>query len=208
MGVFMTRSFFISLRLLGVLLLSFIQELSSLSNALSLIESAFLRSRLETVKIGIQNDYSALLNSALTTTDTNTDVTFIFPGAGGVDELILELGDVVSNRTCTSETTNMDQRSSTVQIIDWKGYRGSILTAAYEGEAAGESIAEMTMGYCNVVTADNNSKGGTQLRARTLHFLWECRWEPLQPMLPLRLPTDFVAGPILTGKPQGCGRSG
>jgi hypothetical protein len=87
---------------------------------LSPLESALLKSRLDQVKASIKQEYHTLSQ------EKELD-TFIFPGAGGVDELVLELQSVTPNS----------------KIIDWKKHRGSILTSAFEGEAVGEAVSNL-----------------------------------------------------------------
>jgi hypothetical protein len=99
-------------------------------NNLSSLEDLCLRSRLERIKTGIQKDYSKI--------GTRPQQTFIFPGAGGVDELVLEL-----------QASNPNSK-----IIDWKEYRGSILTASFDSEAVGEAVAELVLD-----TIENNESG-------------------------------------------------
>lgn len=91
------------------------------TNNLSPLEDLCLRSRLEGIKTGIQKNYSKI--------DTRSQQTFIFPGAGGVDDLVLEL-----------QASNPNSK-----IIDWKEYRGSILTASFDSEAVGEAVAELVL---------------------------------------------------------------
>ncbi len=89
---------------------------------LSPVENLLLGSRLEEIKTGIEKEYSTRSNA-----ETKT---FIFPGAGGVDELVDELQASKPNSV----------------VIDWKDYRGSILTASFDSEAVGEAIAEIVLG--------------------------------------------------------------
>jgi len=98
-------------------------------NNLSPVEKLLLGSRLEGIKTGIQNDYSSCSNA-----ETRT---FIFPGAGGVDALVEEL------QACKPNS----------MIVDWKEYRGSILTASFDSEAVGEAIAELVLK--TIVNGDN-----------------------------------------------------
>ncbi|MGK3738507.1 MAG: hypothetical protein ACI90V_005354 [Bacillariaceae sp.] len=120
-----------------------------MTNSLSPMESILLHSRLEKIKNGIQNDYSSIVTKAneisrtidaeataeeISTTMTTT--TYIFPGAGGVDDLILELHATIPNSI----------------IIDWKEYRGNILTASYDSEVVGQAIAEL------IISKNNNNK--------------------------------------------------
>ena len=90
-------------------------------NNLSPVENLLLGSRLEEIKTGIRNDYSSCSKF-----ETRT---FIFPGAGGVDALVEEL----------------QARKPNSMIVDWKEYRGSILTASFDSEAVGEAIAELVL---------------------------------------------------------------
>ncbi len=91
-------------------------------NSLSPVENVLLGSRLEEIKSGIEKEYCSSCS--------NTEIrTFIFPGAGGVDELVLELQESKPNSV----------------VVDWKDYRGSILTASFDSEAVGEAIAEMVL---------------------------------------------------------------
>jgi len=101
-------------------------------NNLSSAEELLLRSRLEKIKEGIRRDYSSLIlsNAAEMKLSTKPKIpTFIFPGAGGVDGLVLELQASIPNS----------------EIIDWKEYRGTLLTAGYDSEAVGEAIAELAL---------------------------------------------------------------
>ena len=88
---------------------------------MSPLESLLLGSRLEQIKNGIVQKYN---NEIAMKNDIDT---FIFPGAGGIDELVIELQSVTPNS----------------KIIDWKDYRGSVLTAAFDAEAVGEAVANM-----------------------------------------------------------------
>ena len=106
-------------------------------NNLSPIESLLLGSRLEEIKTGIEKDYSSCSN-------TKTQ-TFIFPGAGGVDELVVELQASKPNSV----------------VVDWKEYRGSILTASFDSEAVGEAIAEILLG--NMENEINHRDGSIEL---------------------------------------------
>jgi len=96
---------------------------------LSPVQNLLLGSRLEEIKAGIESEYSTRSNA-----ETKT---FIFPGAGGVDELVDELQ--------ASKPNSM--------VIDWKDYRGSILTASFDSEAVGEAIAELVLS--NIGSGDN-----------------------------------------------------
>lgn len=118
----MIRSLIVGVTTLLLSLLCLTQQSNGLMN-LSPMESAALKSRLDQIQASVKQEYKSLL-SLLEEQDLDT---FIFPGSGGVDELVLELQSVTPNS----------------KIIDWKEHRGSILTAAYDGEAVGEAIAEL-----------------------------------------------------------------
>ena len=95
------------------------------STKLSPIESAFLRSRLDGVSAVIRDKYKELPFAF----ETGSIDTLIFPGAGGVDPLVEEL--------CSSMPSS--------KIIDWSEHRGTIFTAAYDGEAVGGAIANLLL---------------------------------------------------------------
>ena len=117
---------------LSIALVSFVLPVWGLAttnkyNNLSPLESVLLRSRLEGIKNGIKQDYSTTISKPRTSTSTIT--TLIFPGAGGVDDLVLELQNTVPDSI----------------VVDWKEYRGNFLFAAYDSESVGASIAELIL---------------------------------------------------------------
>jgi hypothetical protein len=136
------------------------------NNNLSPMENLLLHSRLEKIKNGIQNDYSSIVvkaNEISRTTEakistttvpitTTTTTTYIFPGAGGVDDLILELHDTIRNSI----------------IVDWKEYRGNILTASYDSEVVGQAIAELIILNNN---SRNNQSNGSASCSSDIHFI-------------------------------------
>lgn len=87
---------------------------------LSPLESALLKSRLVRIRNAVAQEYHSVAQE-------NELDTYIFPGAGGVDELVFELQEVTPNS----------------KIIDWTNHRGSIFTAAFDGEAVGEAISNL-----------------------------------------------------------------
>jgi hypothetical protein len=108
-------------------------------NNLSPIEMLFLDSRRERIKASIQKDYSGF--------ESTQTRTFIFPGAGGVDELVLELQASDPNS----------------KVVDWKEHRGSILTASFDSEAVGEAVAELILDNMDKkVNNENEDKNGSQ----------------------------------------------
>ena len=120
-------------------------------NNRSRLENFFLRSRPERIKTSIQKEYSSQVASVMAESDAETTnagtPTFIFPGAGGVDELVLEL------QSCTPNS----------RIIDWKDQRGSVLTAGFDSEAVGEAVAELVLDNIDSRSKDaDDSKNGSQ----------------------------------------------
>jgi hypothetical protein len=118
----MIRSLIVGVATFLLSLLCLTQQSNGLMN-LSPVESAALKSRLDQIQASVKQEYKTLLSLP---EEQDLD-TFIFPGSGGVDELVLELQHVTPNS----------------KIVDWKEHRGSILTAAYDAEAVGEAIAEI-----------------------------------------------------------------
>jgi len=122
MGFVLSNNF---VPLSALLLLCSIATTNSLN--LSSIESTLLKSRLSQIRKSIREDYKNILN------DKHT---FIFPGAGGIDELVMELQSTIPDS----------------KILDWKKYRGNVLTAAFDGEAVGETITDLLLEGCKQQT--------------------------------------------------------
>jgi hypothetical protein len=119
-----------SFRLLALVLYSCITKSAVALMNVSPVERIVLESRLEGIKSAIQQKYNKqeLLSVIPPQQGEEQSIeTFIFPGAGGVDELIVALDDSIEENSV---------------VVDWAEYRGSILTSAYESEAVGEAIAE------------------------------------------------------------------
>jgi hypothetical protein len=128
--------------LLTIILLTLLPPTLALMN-LSTIEKLLLESRLNNIKVSIREKYESSMQPLSPDADSVSDAnvsrgsstsktkatidTLIFPGAGGVDELIIALQETLGD---------------TSMIVDWQDQRGSILTAAYDGEAVGEAMAE------------------------------------------------------------------
>lgn len=89
---------------------------------LSPIEKLMLEPRLNDIQSSIRQKYQPIISASAVTIDT-----FIFPGAGGVDVLIEALQETMGESS---------------MIVDWQDQRGSILTAAYDGEAVGKAISD------------------------------------------------------------------
>ena len=126
---------------------------------LSPMESAFLRTRLLGIEMAIQTKYRHhLVNHRDTTTaaaPVPSTTIFIFPGAGGVDPLVEELRSVLSH-----------SHSHSSHIVDWSEHRGSLLTAAYDGEAVGQGIANLLLSL-----QSNNDSNHNKSENRILHFI-------------------------------------
>ena len=117
---------------------------------LSPIERVLLQDRLEGIKASIGNQYSNQIRE-------NKVNTFIFPGAGGVDELVEELQSELSS---SNKNNKFNDVTTTPLIVDWKEQRGSILTAGYDSEAVGESIA---------MCVDDDDSSDTELKV--VHYI-------------------------------------
>ena len=113
----------------------------SYSLSLSPVEKLLFQSRLSNIQSSIEQKFPSLLvsSSSCSSLDekkeniNNTNIILIFPGAGGIDDLVIELLESINNHK------NSDTLAS---IVDWKEYRGSILSAGYDSEKVGESIAD------------------------------------------------------------------
>ena len=126
---------------------------ASVLDNLSPIESALLRTRLLGIEAAIQTKYRPHLVDWDTTSSSSTSTTIIFPGAGGVDPLVEELSSVLPHS----------------QIVDWSEHRGSLLTAAYDGEAVGQGIANLLL---LLQSNNDNDVNNKNIKAENvLHFI-------------------------------------
>lgn len=142
---------------------------SNLSNLnLSSAEKLLLQSRLTSVQSQVEETYrhQILLESKSSTPSykISRDLVLIFPGAGGPDTLTSELRDKIQTcdldqdiksalmEFCESESNSdkdkdkaeckyEDGRRSVI-VYDWSSQRGSVLTAAFDGEAVGDALAQ------------------------------------------------------------------
>ena len=125
-------------------------QISSGLQLLNPIERVALNNRLSNIKLQTKNKFLDI-NEKKT-----MDVVFIFPGAGGPDQFTDELeAKLISNlgggEQQTSPLTNLFSSLGgtkaapvpNVKTLDWQDFRGSLLTAAYDGEAFGECIASI-----------------------------------------------------------------
>jgi hypothetical protein len=88
---------------------------------------------------------------------SNLVLVLIFPGAGGPDSFTMELernlmeslgGQQHQHQQHQDDNTKIEEECGSkfiVETLDWKQYRGSILSAAYDGEAFGEAIGELIL---------------------------------------------------------------
>ena len=118
-------------------LIQFLSETSSLS--LNPVESFLLKKRLSKIQNTVKNESFQSTSPLHPKTDNKShNLILIFPGAGGPDAFTREL------ETTISEITKDTAPSPTiVSTLDWGEFRGSLLTAAFDGEAFGESIGHV-----------------------------------------------------------------
>lgn len=121
-----------SLEMFLVVVISLLLQVQSMS--LSPIESMLFKSRLSSIRQDIR---SKLTNAPKMPTSKGIDAVFIFPGAGGADSLTEELEERI--KQCDAEAGIKGRWIST---IDWKEHRGSVVTAAFDGEAVGKAVAD------------------------------------------------------------------
>ncbi len=131
---------------------------------LNFFERAALNNRLEHIKFEARNRLQEI-NERKT-----ENLILIFPGADGPDQFTEELesqllANVSSERKKTpSPLSNLFSSAKkevpqcTVKTLDWKDFRGSLLTAAYDGEAFGEVAA-------SIVSGDGDDDEGSQLKS-------------------------------------------
>ena len=123
-----------------LLLLALAHNVSALSN-LNPIESMLLSSRLASIERAVETKFHSTVDPRIFDTDSDVeasysakDITIIFPGAGGRDALSDELEDVLRRSSASDDV-------SFVTTFDWQEHRGTVLTAAYDSEAVGETVA-------------------------------------------------------------------
>mmetsp|Transcript_46365 Transcript_46365/g.140434 ORF Transcript_46365/g.140434 Transcript_46365/m.140434 type:complete len:318 (-) Transcript_46365:430-1383(-) len=85
------------------------------------------------------------------------DVVLIFPGAGGADDLSAELEESFRSRDAEA---SLDVPRD-VATFDWVEHRGSVATAAFDGEAVGEACAEALL--------SKGGAGATERKLRSVH---------------------------------------
>ena len=125
-----------------------LHEIQSLS--LNPAESFLLKGRLTTIQNTVRNEQTfqssqplrPIVNPKLpkekeTGHDHGHNLVLIFPGVGGPDQFMDELESTVSDITKDTSSPTI------VSTLDWGDFRGSLLTAAFDGEAFGESIGDL-----------------------------------------------------------------
>jgi len=109
---------------------------------LSPLEKLMFGSRVEAIKKETKELFSSV-NPNLKSTMLQ-DMVLIFPGAGGADDLTSELESKIKN---CDEIAQLKNAPRFIQVWDWKQFRGSVMSAAFDGEAVGEAVAEAI--FCN-----------------------------------------------------------
>ena len=135
--------------MLGFLLTLFLStvQLCCSFSSLSQVEQILLNKRLGDIQLKTREKFGLSLNGR----EKKSDLVLIFPGAGGPDQFTDELETTLTNylNKKTSDSAplmNLFSRPSkgtVVKTLDWQEFRGSLLTAAYDGEAFGEEVGEI-----------------------------------------------------------------
>jgi hypothetical protein len=134
--------------LVELLLLLYGPSVSALT--LSPLQSLALGSRLEAIQQAIRkeielddDDDDDSTNSKMMNLPAlirnNKHPTIVFPGAGGPDVLTDELRASINGGN--------DNNAPSCIVWDWQQHRGSIATAAFDGEAVGEAVGKATIQY-------------------------------------------------------------
>lgn len=116
----MTRSRYLRIITLGFSCITHHCQSLSLSALESIAFGSRLRSIQEATRSEFRNKFSQEENDAVLPT------CFIFPGAGGPDQFTSALQETIPNSI----------------VWDWSQHRGSVATAAYDGEAVGEAVGQ------------------------------------------------------------------
>ena len=118
-----------------LLLLALAHHVSALSN-LNRIESMLLSSRLANIERAVETKFQSTIGPQIFRADADGEasLTIIFPGAGGRDALSDELEHVLRRSSASDDI-------SFVTTFDWQEHRGTVLTAAYDSDAVGETVA-------------------------------------------------------------------
>jgi len=137
------------LAFLLLIFLSAVQLCCSLSS-LSQIERLLLNKRLGDIQLKTRETFGNSFNLL----EKSSNLILIFPGAGGpdqfTDELETTLNSYLNEKTSVSTSLmnlfSKTAKETTVKTLDWQEFRGSLLTAAYDGEAFGEEVGEILWG--------------------------------------------------------------
>jgi len=107
----------------------------------------------------------------------DVDIVVIFPGAGGPDQFTDELQSIISNTTATSEENNSGNvdgkvmKKTMVHTFDWREYRGSPITAAFDGEAVGEAVAHSLWKEKHDLELAPDNENAIGLRIKSVHSI-------------------------------------
>ena len=120
------------------------------SIVLSPIERFALDNRLIKIKLNTKERFNTVNE------ERASDLVLIFPGAGGPDQFTEELETTLTSYLNVGTSTAFSNpfaaapvKSTVVKTLDWQEFRGTLLTAAYDGEAFGESIADILWNQCH-----------------------------------------------------------
>ena len=149
------------------LLLSCLYTASSLN--LSPAEKVFLGARLDSIIASTKSKFvstnSISFINTLSNENNNTprDIVVIFPGAGGPDQFTSELEQTIIEQDTSANLIGPAKRF--IKVWDWTEHRGSILSAAFDGEAVGEAVAEaihdqVPLSLCRSIHSIGISVGG------------------------------------------------
>jgi len=110
-----------------------LQVWTSLGLLLSPFEKIFIKPRLLLIQSSLKKKL------CFEGINSNPRIICIFPGSGGEDELTDEL----------FRSLNKTDSKNLIYMIDWKEYRGNVITAAFDSEAVGEAVADCLLANCN-----------------------------------------------------------
>uniref|UniRef100_A0A7S2E4S3 Uncharacterized protein n=1 Tax=Helicotheca tamesis TaxID=374047 RepID=A0A7S2E4S3_9STRA len=134
--------------------------------SLNSFESVLFGSRMEKIqresRVKFSTDILRPADISASSKGRPWDVTIIFPGAGGPDDLTAELE---ANLRSSAVTSGDDGVSPLVTTFDWSDNRGSVFTAAFDGEAVGEAVAESLLESLEGGSSSEGSDECVELRS-------------------------------------------
>mmetsp|Transcript_8507 Transcript_8507/g.14102 ORF Transcript_8507/g.14102 Transcript_8507/m.14102 type:complete len:357 (+) Transcript_8507:31-1101(+) len=146
---------------------------------LSPLQSLALGSRLASIQQAVRQEITSSANRSTTaaTPTINDDLftflknnnkhpTIVFPGSGGPDVLTDELQQAINNDAAQTS-------SSSCIVWDWQHHRGTIATAAFDGEAVGEALAEATIRALQLEdsSSSSNNDNSKQQQLTSIHIV-------------------------------------